>query len=86
MIFQQVNPHNKRSIYIDDFEESVLLYCIKRKALGKKHKMEQHKVLKNFVGESDLSILELKKEVQNEKFKSVHIFTGNGKQSSLSFC
>ena len=43
--------------------------------------------MKIFVGESDLSILELKKEVINEKFKSVHlfqdVFTGNGKQSSL---
>ena len=46
---------------------------------------EQHKVLKIFVGESDLSILELKKEVNNEKFQSVHVFTGNGKQSSLSW-
>mgnify|MGYP001251013647 FL=1 len=45
--------------------------------------MEHHKVLKIFVGESDLSVLELKKEVTNEKFQSVHVFTGNGKQSSL---
>ena len=72
-------------MYPDDFEESVLLYCVKRKTLNNKHKMEHHKVLKIFVGESDLSILELKKEVTNEKFQSVHVFTGNGKQSSLSW-
>ena len=86
MTFHQVNPHNKRSIYPDDFEESVLLYCVKRKALSKDNSKEQHKVLKIFVGESDLSILELKKEVINEKFKSVHILhEWNGKQSSLSW-
>ena len=65
------------------------MYCVKRKALSKDNSKEQHKVLKIFVGESDLSILELKKEVINEKFKSVHVFqdvfTGNGKQSSLSW-
>ena len=52
---------------------------------SKNSKKEQHKVLRIFVGESDLSILELKKEVNNEKFQSVHVFTGNGKQSSLSW-
>ena len=51
--------------------------------MNSKHSEEHHKVLKIFIGESDLSILELKKEVTNEKFQSVHVFTGNGKQSYL---
>ena len=51
--------------------------------MNSKHSEEHHKVLKIFIGESDLSILELKKEVTNEKFQSVHVFTGNGIQSSL---
>ena len=82
-----VNPPDTRSIYPDDFEGFVLMYCIKRKALDDskaKFLKEQYKVLKLFVGKSDLSILELKKKVKNEKFNSVGIFSGNGKQSSVS--
>ena len=62
------------------------MYCVKRKALdnSKAKNKEQYKVLKIFIGESDLSILELKKKVKNEKFKSLGIFSGNGKQSSVS--
>ena len=63
------------------------MYCVKRKALDEskaKFLKEQYKVLKIFVGKSDLSILELKKKVKNEKFNSVGIFSGNGKQSSVS--
>ena len=63
------------------------MYCIKRKALEDskaKFLKEQYKVLKIFVGKSDLTILELKKKVKNEKFNSLEIFSGNGKQSSFS--
>ena len=63
------------------------MYCVKRKNLDDskaKFLKEQYKVLKIFVGKSDLSILELKKKVKNEKFNGVGIFSGNGKQSSVS--
>ena len=64
------------------------MYCVKRKALddskAKFLSKEQYKVLKIFVGKSDLTILELKKKVRNEKFNSLEIFSGNGKQSSVS--
>ena len=63
------------------------MYCIKRKPLEDskaKFLKEQYKVLKIFVGKSDLTILELKKKVKNEKFNSLGIFSGNGKQSSFS--
>ena len=63
------------------------MYCIKRKTLEDskaKFLKEQYKVLKIFVGKSDLTILELKKKVKNEKFNSLAIFSGNGKQSGVS--
>ena len=55
------------------------MYCVKRKALddskAKFLSKEQYKVLKIFVGKSDLTILELKKKVRNEKFNSLEIFS-----------
>ena len=64
------------------------MYCVKREALddskAKFLSKEQYTVSKIFVAESDLTILELKKKVKNEKFKSLGIFSGNGKQSSVS--
>ena len=63
------------------------MYCIKRKVLEDskaKFLKEQYKILKIFVGKSDLTILELKKKVKNEKFNSLAIFSGNGKQSGVS--
>mgnify|MGYP001196809530 CR=1 FL=1 len=51
------------------------MYCVKREALddskAKFLSKEQYTVSKIFVGKSDLTILELKKKVKNEKFKSL---------------
>ena len=59
------------------------MYCVKREALddskAKFLSKEQYTVSKIFVRKSDLTILELKKKVKNEKFKSLGIFSGNGK-------
>ena len=60
------------------------MYCVKREALDDSKSKEQYTVSKIFVGKADLTILELKKKVKNEKFKSLGIFSGNGKQSSVS--
>ena len=64
------------------------MYCVKREALddskAKFLSKEQYTVSKIFVGKADLTILELKKTVKNEKFNSLEIFSGNGKQSSVS--